>query len=243
MILLAALITGSTAAADTRQALRIVFDGRSEGSGRGISGTFAASAPLCAEGTFVDGTGSRNGTRIRVDRSLSCADGSGGVTVVYDGVVEFLDGSGRWWVASGRGRFADLRGTGSTSNVSITHDPQTGSGTFRNTFTGVAAFDAVPPDVVVTAASVRRISKRPPVQRLRVAFRAVDAAATLPLTYALHVVDPFGRSLHARTGTTIGTVATLTLRTRLRTRNLRFTLAVRDDVGNERLVTRSLPMR
>ncbi len=74
VIVVAVLASGATAAADTPETLRIVFDGRSEGTGTGISGTFTASAPLCAEGTFLDVTGTRDGTRIRVQRSLSCAD-------------------------------------------------------------------------------------------------------------------------------------------------------------------------
>ena len=223
--------------------VQIVLDGRSDGRGHGILGTFTASAPFCPEGSFVDGTGSPDRTRIRVERSLTCADGSGGVTLMYDGIVEFLSGPGRWWIVSGSGRYESLRGVGSSSNVNIEHDPQTGVGRFRNTFTGAAAFDADPPSVRVVAASVIRVARRPPMQRLRLSFRAVDAAATTPLAYELHVLDRTGTTLLARRGTVGAAVTTLTVRTRLRSRTLRFALAVRDAVGNERLVTRSLGIR
>ena len=244
LLLAVAMTSGSAAARGSAPVpFQMIFEGRSEGTGRGVEGAFTATAPRCASGRFSDATGTPlAGIRIRVDRSLTCADGTGTVTVVYEGVREFLDGPGTWRIRSGSGRYAALRGTGSTRNVNISHDPQTGAGAFRNVADGLAALDAEPPQVTLTAASARRVRKRPPLQTLRVVFAAADRAGSEPLDYELAVLDESATRTHVRKGKT-SALTSVTLRTNTRSSRVRIELTVRDAVANERVVRRSLRIR
>ena len=142
VVALVAAAASGAAAGGAPVPVTIVLEGVA--AGQGIRGTFTASGPLCAEGTFVDGTAAPRGEKIRVKRVLTCG-GRGDVVFVYDGVTENRDGEGTWKIFSATGEFAALRGKGSARNVATSYDPAKGTGTFRNTWSGIAAFDAVAP--------------------------------------------------------------------------------------------------
>ena len=106
-------------------------------------GTFAALAPLCPSGTFVDefvgGGGAFRSGRVfyhsgTVLKSFTCADGSGTFTILFHpqftpATPEGCEEAGPFAVIGGTGDYAQLRGQGAFCVFPV----QDG---FRETFTG-----------------------------------------------------------------------------------------------------------
>ena len=219
--------------------ITIVLDGGSTGQGP-IRGTFVATGLLCPSGTFSDGTAAPTGERVRVKRVLTCADGSGEIVAVYDGVTENRDGPGTWKVFSGSGKFESLRGKGTTSNDSLTYDPTRG-GTFRNTWEGVGDFDRVAPTVKVTRLTATRLGP-PRTYAVRVAFSAEDNVRENAVAYTLSLFGP--QRLAARAGVAASGTTSMTLRIRASraAERIEVELTATDPLDNSRTVRRSVKL-
>jgi hypothetical protein len=109
-------------------------------SGPVPQGTFVASAPLCPSGAAVDNILSVIGSSqppvfiAHVRRRLTCADGSGTITLQFTvQLPRELTGSQPCSILDGTGTFSTLRGTGSLSLPAET--PGT------DLFTGTVHFD------------------------------------------------------------------------------------------------------
>jgi hypothetical protein len=111
-------------------------------SGPTAQGTFIASPPLCASGSFIDdvlsiiGSGQPPVFTALVRRTFTCADGSG--TFALQVSVKFpreATGSVEWSVFSGIGAYTALHGTGRVSFAS------TGPLTGMDNFSGAVHFD------------------------------------------------------------------------------------------------------
>jgi hypothetical protein len=100
-------------------------------------GTFTAQPPFCPSGIWI---GNGSGTR-----TFTCDDGTGTFTASFDGNLEHTQGrSGPWSIVAGTGKFVTLRGfgTGHVDSSTGTTQPDV---VFRDTWTGIADFDATPP--------------------------------------------------------------------------------------------------
>jgi hypothetical protein len=102
------------------------------------TGTFVASAPLCASGTFIDLIVNHEdiANKFLVDRTLTCDDGSGTFTIHLH--VQFprqATDSAPWSINGGTGAYTTLHGTGTWTTVS------TGPTSGADTLTGEVHFD------------------------------------------------------------------------------------------------------
>jgi len=109
----AALLTAAVAASATRAgdaaSLQIAFATQVT-FGEPPIGTFQATAPLCVSGTTTDAVVRRTATETVVDRTFTCADGSGHFTLRLR--VLNADLSATWRARAGDGLFANIRGHG-----------------------------------------------------------------------------------------------------------------------------------
>ncbi len=215
-------------------------------------GTFAAGAPFCGSGTFVE-LARRVGVRESKYR-LTCDDGSGSLVVsasvgLDDHIViqpSVIEGS--WRILEGVGSYVGLRGKGSQRSEIVSElDPECvpESGfdcpwwipTWRSTLEGVAAEDAIAPAIRISSVEVRKLSRPAGAYSLELAIALRDDVEGNPVSYTLRVTPTTSaRELASNVGTTqAGTVST-TMRiryykSRVQAVVLRFSAS--DEVGNE----------
>ena len=202
-------------------------------------GSFTASVPFCPSGTGADLL--VTGTRPTVSyRLLSCDDGSGAWTVrLVDGSAERASGrSGSWRVVEGSGAYAELRGMGTLTGVSL--QDQSGTPAFRSTWTGVVDFDDVAPPIVLLRTRVTRRPGSPGELLAEAAFTAADDVDGNRVSYRFAAFR--SRTVIAsRTGDVGAGATSVTLRIDppQRARFVRLEIEAWDPVGNTRVVARS----
>ncbi|MGH3077088.1 MAG: hypothetical protein ACRDPZ_02775, partial [Gaiellaceae bacterium] len=144
-------------------------------------GTFAARAPFCRSGTAVVLTASRPETRHR----FTCDDGSGSLVVsIAESPFGQFDTTS-WRILEGTGRYASLRGKGS-SRTEILDDPD-GTVTFWNTLEGVAAEDAIAPAIGFSSVKVAKLPRPAGAYSLKLAIDLRDDVEANPVSYLLRV--------------------------------------------------------
>jgi hypothetical protein len=229
---LSALSTGASGAAPTP--VTLVQYGANRGSE--TTGTFTAESPLlCPVGSWRDSLVGRSGNNVAVERLHECADGSGTVTFYYAGISEHLAGAGSWHVLVGTGRYALLRGRGTTSTVVTSYDPVLREGTFTNTWRGVLDFDPTPPNGRFDRVRLTRVG-RSRAYRLRTALVVRDDVAENRIQYELEVYVPRRGLLARRSGVRAPGRLPLdvTIRPARGSKRIVLEAYVRDPVGNGR---------
>jgi hypothetical protein len=211
------------------------------------AGTFTASSPFCASGTFADLTNDFLDSWVD-SRLYTCADGSGTLTTEQEDWFELKPPyTSTWRILGGTGRYADLRGKGSF----LGGPPLTGcpcdplNVTYHSTFSGIVDFDVVGPTITVSKAKVTKL-RRPPGSyslRLRLAMRDNEEGSAIAYMVA---VEPAGGGLYLAqtTGSSPAGTVTTTLRIRPQKGARKILLHARaeDPLGNWRWVTRRLTL-
>lgn len=204
------------------------------------AGTFTASAPFCSVGTAADVVHEYPLPDVAV-RKFTCDDGSGSVSLRVGPLTAegAFGGTGSWALVDGTGRYATLRGMGTWRTVAV-DDRDDGTGPFRTSLSGIAAFDVEAPSITIQRASVT--GKRGP-RVLRVVFSAPDDVQANVVSYRVTTMTG-GRVLDEGSGTTTaGRSVSLTqaLRVPRRVRSATVVVIATDPVGNVRqLVQRIL---
>jgi hypothetical protein len=159
VLCLAALLTGIGRASPTSFELLMKdgFHTPAEGDkfplGFAHEGRFTASAPFCSSGYALD-----LALQPPIElRQFTCSDGSGSITarkVVVSANAQFTHEQGDWMIVEGTGRYATLRGKGTSVLDTISGDPADHISTrFNETWVGVIDFDVTPPKVSISQAS------------------------------------------------------------------------------------------
>jgi hypothetical protein len=231
-----------------------------EEAGTWGEGTFAALAPFCRSGSFVElrdrGIGASSTYR------FTCNDGSGSLVIStsispadhYPGQPPVVLGS--WKVLEGTGGYAGLRGTGSQRSViqgeKLDPDCVPPDGldewclipVWRSTLEGVAAEDAVAPSVDFSSVRVTKLARPAGAYSLDVGIALRDDVEGNPLSYLLRVTPTTSaRELARSFGTTRDGTASMTMRVRYYKppkRAVLLRLSASDEVGNESSVNRVL---
>ena len=194
------------------------------GSGNVRLGTFTATPPFCAAGSFE-----RRLTSGRYEATNTCADGSGTIVIQPGASVA---GTSTLSIIGGTGNYADLRGRGSCAHdareLTLEHCQ------------ALVDHDAVGPEARDLAVKVTlQKPKKSRRYSLRVSFKPVDNLAENSVRYEL-MVDA-GLQRIRRSGATTRPVGfTLALRATKNVRSLRLTLTMTDPVGNESSVSRAI---
>jgi hypothetical protein len=209
-------------------------------------GTFSASAPFCASGTFVDLSNDFLNS-FQDTRRYTCSDGSGTLITLqehwYEVKLPFTD---TWSIVSGTDRYANLRGRGTFRGEILTRngdDPL--AITFRSVMRGLVAFDALAPTIAVSSTRVTKLRRPARTYSIRVTFSLRDNEAQDSLSY-LVAVEPEdgGLYLAQKQGSTATGKVTVTLRVKPASGAKKVLLHVRgeDAVGNWRWLTRPLKL-
>lgn len=109
ILLTAAAATAGTAPADpggwqdVSIASHVVFD-------EPPTGTFEATGALCPSGSVTDRVVNRQRTGVFINRTFTCADGSGQFTLQLR--IEYDDSTSNWRAIDGVGRYANILGHG-----------------------------------------------------------------------------------------------------------------------------------
>jgi hypothetical protein len=187
---------------------------------RGFTGTFEATAPVCAAGTWSDIE-----TPIAIDSRHTCADGSGTFVARQRGGV--------WTLDSGTGAYVALRGSGSC------HVEFPPSGLPVRTCDYVAGLDDVAPSATITRLRALRRGRTSSVV-VRVTFLAHDDLQGNAVRFTLSI-RAGAKVLGSRRGSTTGakTSVALTAQVPTRTRRLALTLKLVDPLGNARTLRRT----
>ncbi|MDQ2965543.1 MAG: hypothetical protein M3R57_06820 [Chloroflexota bacterium] len=200
-------------------------------------GTFTASPPLCASGSWL---GNGEGRRV-----FTCNDGTGTFTASFAGELEHRTGAtGRWTIASGTGNYAALRGKGTATIDFSTGDETTSPITFTDTWSGIVDFDATAPTGSITEAKVvRSLHGR---WSVKVSFRARDNEKSSPVTFRA-ITTAGGSYVAGRTGTITAETGSFTFtvafRPGKRIRLLRIEIELTDQWGNLTTIKRSVRLR
>ena len=211
-------------------------------------GTFVASAPFCSSGVFWDITNDLLQS-VEDTRVYTCGDGSGTLTTAQEDWFEHKPPyTSTWRIISGTGRYADLRGKGSYVGgpplTGSNDDPDPFGVTYRCTYTGTVAFDAVAPRIVVSSAAVTRLRGPAGTYAVRLVASVRDNVA--PRVSFLAAVEPGegGLYLVQKKGSTATGAVAMTLRFRpdSRARTVQLHLRAEDEVGNWRWITRRLKL-
>jgi hypothetical protein len=212
-------------------------------------GSFTASSPFCASGTFEDLTNDYLNSSGDT-RTYTCADGSGTIVTEQETWYEHKSPyTSTWRILRGTGGYAGLRGKGSF----VGEPPLTGSNdgddpsgvTYRCTFHGVVDFDVVAPTITASRATITKL-RRPSgsyALGLRLALRDNVRGNAVSYTVA---IEPAGGGLYLveKKGTSRAGEVTLRVRFRPQTdaRQIRLNLRAEDPVGNWRWVMRRLKL-
>jgi hypothetical protein len=209
-------------------------------------GHFTASAPFCPSGTAVDTRHDLQGT-LSVERTHTCDDGSGSITVSLPEVArEHQAGDGgSWKILGGTGKYEKLRGSGTYRGQIISGDPfDFSTVTYRSTWQGLVGFDADPPALTLTATATKlKLPRRTYSLRVALVVRNEEPAARV--TYSLIVqANKQYVSGGSRQGSTTTGRAALALRiTPPRTaRTVQINVRATDPLGNESTTTRPVKL-
>ena len=195
------------------------------------SEAFTSKAPFCESG----------GSAAYVDigvRRFACADGSGSITldILDTGLpAASFGGDGDWSILEGTGQYAGLRGRGTFWSEALSEDEL--GFTFRSTFQGVAAADAVAPTIAVANLKASKVKGTKAVYTIPVALDISDNVGDNPVTYTVSVRRESGAGpwLASKSGEAIGGVS-FELRFRRpngRVRAVLIRTTAVDPVGNE----------
>ena len=198
-------------------------------------GTFTASAPLCASGSWLG-----NGTGRRV---FTCSDASGTFTAGFAGELEHRTGaSGPWTIVEGSGKYTALRGTG-TGTVDYSTGENVSPIVFNDTWTGVVDFDAIAPSAAVTRVQVARPHARRGRWTVRVTFSARDNVEENAVTFTASASA--GSYVANKNGTvTAGTgVVSFVFRRATKTHYLSVQILLVDPWGNGTTIKRRVKLR
>lgn len=187
-------------------------------------GPFTASAPFCPKGTGVDLTLNGAGG----DRLFTCDDGSGTATMHLNGFEHGVPGV--WTIFEGTGRYATLRGQGTSTSKFPLEPPLDSSTNYR----GVIDFDDVGPTISISTVKVQKPVRPKRLRILKVVFSAPDNVAGNDVSYRV-TAQSGGSSLGSKVGQTSGTPVSVTLRIRppKAARTLRVGITASDQVQNE----------
>ncbi len=203
-------------------------------------GPFTATAPFCSSGYAVD---LQFVPPIEL-RQFTCSDGSGSITArktINRADPLFTHEEGVWTIVAGAGRYATLRGKGTSVNDFVSGDPADHvTTTYREVWQGVIDFDVTRPDVRITQARATRLESPKSAYRIRVVFTARDGEKGNPLSYAMTLSGP--RVFVRRSATTTSATVSTAFRVRPKqgARRLQLVLVVSDSVGHEARVARQL---
>ena len=249
-------VGGAGATSTVAVPFELVVDGRHEKMPRSPefpfevrhAGTFTATSPFCASGTFADLTNDFLQSSVDL-RLYTCADGSGTLTTQQEDWFEHKKPyTDTWLIVGGTDRYANLRGKG----VYVGGPALTGEDsedlfpvTYRCTFRGMVDFDAVAPTIAASSATLTRL--RQPAGsyslRLRVAMRDNQRANAVAYMVA---VEPAGGGLYLAEKKGSGPAGKVTITLRIRpesgARKVLLHLRAEDPLGNWRWVTRQLKL-
>jgi hypothetical protein len=199
-------------------------------------GTFTASVPLCASGSWL---GSGGGTRV-----FTCKDGTGTFKANFAGEFEHTTGAvGPWTISGGTGNYAAVRGKGMATTDFSTGE-KTSPITFNTTWSGIIDFDATAPTGSITKVKIVRSSKPPGKWTVRVSFSARDNEESSPVTFSA-TATAAGSLLSSRTGPiTAGTGSfTVAFRPGKRLRLLRVEIELIDQWANVTTIKKTIRLR
>jgi hypothetical protein len=232
---LAASAMAALAAASGPKPFELVFNGETGWDESGVPrtvGAFTSKAPFCESGSTVD---------VDIDvRRFACADGSGSITLeaLFTGnpLANFLD-EGEWSILEGSGQYASLRGRGTFREEILSEDFSAFSFTFRSTFQGVVAEDAVAPTIALASTQASKIKGTKSIYTIPVALDVRDNVEDNPVAYTVIVMRESGVGpwLAWKSGEAIGGIS-FELRIRRpngRVRAVLIRTTAVDPVGNE----------
>lgn len=207
-------------------------------------GRFTASAPFCSAGSAVD-TRHVQDPPLWVERTHTCADGSGSIVVSMPNVTGEHGGNGSWEIIGGTGKYEKLRGSGSYIGQRLSGDPADFlSITYQTTWKGLIDFDADPPALTLSA-TVTKLKLPRRTYAMRVTLLVSNEEPGERVNYSL-IVQSRGQFVPggSRQGSTTSRRAAVTLRiTPPRTaRAVRLSVRASDPVGNENITTRSVKL-
>jgi hypothetical protein len=238
----------------TPSAFQLVFVGHNvvasyQPSPTGVAhvGTFTTNSPLCPSGIGQDIAETQEGVATRL---FTCDGSAATFTTTISLHIGELGGSGSWWIVSGTGPLADLRGQGSFSSVLTSGDPSDIPGNllalaFRSTWTGTVDLDATPPSLSLTKAAAARLARPKGTYRLSVALALSDSGGGA-VSYNLTLIDPATlETLGRKNGTTsASSIAwTSTIKPSAGTRTLRLQAQASDPVGNQTQLKHVITLR
>ena len=213
------------------------------------AGSFTATSPFCASGTFEDLTNDYlNG--LADTRTYACTDGSGTIVTEQETWYEHKPPyTSTWRILGGTGRYGDLRGKGSFVGeppLTGSNDDEDPSGiTYRCTFRGLVDFDTTAPKIAVSSVETTRLRRPAGAYLISLALSLRDNVRGNVVAYEV-TVDPDDVALRlalARGSTARGSVAlTLRIKPSRDTRTVRLQLRAEDPVGNIRDSTRRLKL-
>jgi len=200
-------------------------------------GSYAASAPFCPTGDFVDLEYGLSGNWITGRSRFTCGDGSGSVTArtwLVSADHELASSVGAWQILEGTGEYEELRGMGTYVSV-----PQGGAvedheaWNYLEAWRGQVAFDDVAPTVAVSKVSASRLRGARGDYLIRVELSTRDNVPGNPVSFMLTAWSRF--LLAAKSGTTSTGTAAIAVRVRSdeRARTIRLKIEALDPVGNE----------
>ena len=252
----AALEDRSETAAATAEpdAFELVLDGvRTSAGPRDLfslgfraEGPFTALGRFCAAGHAIDLE-----YRLSIDwitglRRLTCADGTGEISVRtwllgMDGVSGYEQGV--WKIVGGTGSYETLRGIGTYASVILRGEP--GDGVAARTlerWQGTAGFDRRPPQLTLSRVSFTKSTRARCAYAVRVGFAARDGARAARVSYLVSAWNRF--LLAAKDGTTLSGTAAVVLHVQPGAggRTIRLKVEASDQFGNDRRVVRRLKL-
>jgi hypothetical protein len=205
-------------------------------------GSYAASAPFCATGDFVDLEYGLSGDWITGVSRFTCGDGSGSVTArtwLVSADDELVSSVGAWQILEGTGEYEELRGMGryaSSQRGGAVEDDAAPS--YVEAWGGRVAFDAVAPTLTVSRPSTSHGARDDYLIRVELSTR--DNVGGNPVSFMLTAWSRF--LLAAKSGTTSTGTASIVVRIRSdeAARRIRLKVEVWDPVGNEAALVRPL---
>jgi hypothetical protein len=165
-------------------------------------GSYAASAPFCPTGDFVDLEYGPLGNWITGLNRFTCGDGSGSVTArtwLVGADDELVSSVGAWQILAGTGEYEELRGMGmhasSQQSGAVEDDATPG---YIEAWSGRVAFDAMAPTLTVSRASASQGARDDYLIRVELSTR--DNLGGNPVSFMLTAWSRF--LLAAKSGTT-----------------------------------------
>ena len=205
-------------------------------------GSYAASAPLCPAGDFVDLNYGLSGNWITGLSRFTCGDGSGSVTArtwLVSADDELVSCVGAWQILGGTGEYEELRGMGTYASIQQSGAVEDDAApSYVEAWSGRIAFDDVAPTVAVSRVSASHGARDDYLIRVELSTR--DNVRGNPVSFLLTAWSRF--LLAAKSGTTSTGTASIAVRIRPveAARRIRLKVEVWDPVGNEADLVRPL---